>query len=125
MMPALRPGDILFMAYAPTYKRGQIVLFTHENNSYLKRIIGLPNEHLAINQGRVTIDGVALSEPYVPELANLEPQKNINLHVPDGKYFVAGDTRDDSLDSRRFGPISQIAIRAVARWRCWPPKFRL
>lgn len=85
----------------------------------IKRIIGLPGETLEIKDNQVIIDGVPLVEPYLAtgeRLLDFDP-----VVVPDGTYFVMGDNRDGSKDSRVFGPIAQSRIVGRAFSVVWPP----
>lgn len=83
----------------------------------VKRVIGLPGETVAIQDGRVTVDGEALREPYaIRDRSNMEP-----VVVPEGTYVLLGDNRGDSRDSREFGPVDQELIVGLARWIVWPP----
>lgn len=107
--------ELTFRFQAP--KRGEVIVFRPPNNPkdfYLKRIIGLPGERIKIEEGKVTIfnsshpDGVVLDEAYLPDdLVTLGVE---NMTVPDNHYFVMGDNRPNSLDSRRFGTIDKSAI---------------
>jgi signal peptidase I len=84
----------------------------------IKRVIGLPGETVAIRDNTVLIDGVPIAEPYLRDVArtsNMEP-----LTIPDDEYFVMGDNRSRSLDSRSFGPISRDEIVGKAFVIIWP-----
>ena len=88
------------------------------NEHFIKRIIGLPGETLEIREGVVYINGKPLSEPYV----NGVPRGNYPpLTIPDGYIFVMGDNRNNSVDSRSFGPIPIENIVGHAWLRYWPP----
>jgi signal peptidase I len=121
MLPALRSGEWLWVGRHRPLQRGVIVLITQpDGRHYLKRLIGLPGESIEIRSGRVRIDGNIVPEPYVSETAYLEPQPDQTFQLPPAKFLVLGDSRDDSLDSRRWGPVHESAIIGVARWRLWP-----
>lgn len=88
--------------------------------SYIKRIIGLPGEHIEISNGNVYINGEILQENYLqPEVETSETLFN-NFVVPDGYIFVMGDNRKGSMDSRVFGciPISKVESKVFLRF--WP-----
>ncbi len=98
-------------------KRGDVVVFRPPNDEkefYLKRIIGLPGERIDIREGKITIfnsahpEGIVLEESYLPgDLATLGV---VNTTLGENHYFVLGDNRPNSLDSRRFGAIDKSAI---------------
>ena len=102
-------------------ERGDVVVFHslyEDDRDLVKRVIAVPGETVEIKRGVVFVDGVELDEPYIigPERGDMPP-----LPVPDGAYFVLGDNRQASNDSRSFGvvPIENIVGRA---WlSVWPP----
>ena len=89
---------------------------------FVKRVIGLPGDHVEIKDGAVYLNGEKLDEPYLDEGKRTEPESGlfIDIVVPDGYVYVLGDNRNNSTDSRRFGciPIDKIEGRAVLRF--WP-----
>ena len=142
MLPTLQVGDRIIvnkLSYdLHAVHRGDIVVFARpplEDQEYadlVKRVIGLPGETISSKDGSVYINGKKLNEPWLPPaeqnqtgpLAGDDPHPQFNLpgpvHIPEGEYFVMGDNRTDSEDSRFFGPIpkSLIVGRAVAV--IWP-----
>lgn len=114
-------------------QRGDIVVFKSPNNpskDFIKRIIALPRERVEINQGYVYINGEVLYEAYLP--ANFRTTgkdffpDGEEVIVPLSEYFVLGDNRSHSSDSREFGTISKEAIIGRAWLRYWPlNKFTL
>lgn len=84
---------------------------------FIKRVIGLPGDHLSCSGGKVYINGVVNPEPYLP--AGVQTQC-APVTVPPGDMFVMGDNRGDSEDSRVFGPVSQSLIVGQAFVRVWP-----
>jgi signal peptidase I len=142
MLPTLQLGDRIIvdkLSYrVHDVHRGDIVVFARpplEDQEYadlVKRVIGLPGETISSRGGEVYIDGHPLKEPWLPAeqnsftgpLAGNDPHPQFDLpgpvKIPPGQYFVMGDNRTDSEDSRFFGPIpkSLIVGRAVAV--IWP-----
>ena len=81
-------------------QRGDIVVFRYPDNEevlYVKRIIGLPGDTVEVKEGKVFINGEVIDEPYLKEAT---PGEWGPYEVPEGKYFMMGDNRDNSLDSR-------------------------
>ena len=86
---------------------------------YIKRVIGLPGDVISSRGGQVYIDGRLLLEPFLPPgtvTTGIVTQK-----VPPNEYFVMGDNRSDSQDSRYFGPISRSLLVGRVVLRIWPP----
>ncbi|NOZ72998.1 MAG: signal peptidase I [Chloroflexi bacterium] len=103
-----------------TPQRGDIIVFHPPEGGkipLIKRVIGLPGETIAIHEGRVFIDGQALSEPY---LRTLTHGRYPPTPIPAESYFVMGDNRDHSHDSRSFGAIPKTSIIGKAWLRYWP-----
>ncbi len=108
--------------------RGDVVIFKAPRNpevDYIKRVIGLPGEKVKIQKGYVYVNDKKLDESYLADITNLFPgsfvQEGIDITVPEGEYFVMGDNRSHSSDSREFGPISSNLIIGKAFFRYWPP----
>jgi signal peptidase I len=111
-------------------QRGDIVVLSgtaDDPRDLIKRVIGLPGEHLRIQGGRVTIDGRTLNEPYLAQerwtvRADWPTDGDVDPGglIPAGQYFVMGDNRNDSLDSRFFGPVGRDRILARAWVRVLP-----
>jgi signal peptidase I len=115
MMPAFHNGDkVLTDKNVSELKRGDVITFLYPKDRtkwYIKRIIGLPGETVEIRQGKVYINGQVLDEPYVDETfnqtkANFPPQK-----IAEYNYFVMGDNRDNSSDSRYWGAVDMQLIK--------------
>jgi len=124
MEPTLYPRDRVivnkFIYRFSEPKRGDIIVFLppNDNRDYIKRIIGLPGETLEIKKGVVYINQQQLSEPYKikqPDLTNFGPFK-----IPPSNYFVMGDNRPNSSDSRVFGPLRKERIIGRAVLIYWP-----
>jgi signal peptidase I len=112
-------------------QRGDIIILrppTNNSIDFIKRIIALPGEKILIRDGAVYINGHLLHEPYLPEawvvLANYPLNGSDGLLIPPNEYFVMGDNRNKSQDSRTFGPIGRDRIDGRAWFRIWPlPSF--
>ena len=101
MEPTLHDGDIVVLVKNNSYDRGDLCSFAYENKYLIKRIIGLPGDYIEIDSaGNVYVNGDKLDEPYVSDLALGECDLTFPYQVPDGKYFVMGDHRSTSIDSR-------------------------
>lgn len=110
-------------------QRGDIVVFkppVSENDEYIKRIIALPGETISIKDGYYYINGKQLSEEYIPDsihtIGKAFLPNNTEKIVPDGSYFVSGDNREQSSDSRYWGFITKDKITGRAFFVYWPPK---
>jgi len=126
MLPVLEDQDRLFinkMAYrVGEIRRGDVVVFQYPRDptkSYIKRVIAQPGDELRIDQGHVFVNGVRLREPYVPSrFADDRSQPEMTL--PANEFFVMGDHRSISSDSREFGPVSRDLIYGKAVFVYWP-----
>jgi signal peptidase I len=120
-------NKIDYRLHAP--ERGDIVILrppTNNSTDFIKRIIALPGERLLIRDGRVYINGHQLDEPYLPDAwtQQTNPGKwseGEGVVIPPNQYFVMGDNRNRSQDSRFFGPITRDRIDGKAWFRIWPP----
>src|SRR5580704_10247867 len=103
-------------------ERGDVVVFWYpldRSKSFIKRVVGLPGETVEIRQGMVYLNGSQLPEPYVPpqyeDLSDFGP-----VRIPRDNYFVMGDHRISSNDSRVFGPVANRFIYGRAVFAYWP-----
>ena len=114
MEPALKDGDRIFIDRSfGLLQRGDIVIFYYPadpTKSYLKRIVGLAGEAVEIRDGQVLINGTALDEPYVNPANNRVWLDHRERRVPADSYYVTGDNRDNSNDSRMWGPLQRKFI---------------
>lgn len=131
--PSMQPGlhtneRVLVNSLAYTFRgpqRGDVIVFhppTAPTERFIKRVIGLPGDTVTLTPTQVIVNGVVLSEPYVDlappgESANPEPQ---TFRLNESQYFVMGDNRTNSEDSRFFGPITQREIIGQAEFVVWP-----
>ncbi len=88
--------------------------------SYIKRVIGLPGEHIQIENGNVYIDGALLDETYLQDGVKTTSEIFTDITVPEGYIFVMGDNRTGSMDSRQFGCIPKSKIESKVCLRFWP-----
>ncbi len=108
-------------------QRGEVIVFKYPHNPkeyFLKRIIGLPGERVKVAEGKIMVynhqhpEGVVLDEPYLSR--DLDTGGEIIKVLSANEYFVMGDNRQNSYDSRRFGPIDKSLIVGRAWFRGWP-----
>ena len=130
MYATLSNNDLL-VASKISYKlhspqRGDIVIFKPPDpdvRDFIKRVIAVPGDRLRIDHGTVYINGEILREPYLPEkwtYSNSWPATGQDYVLPPDHYFVMGDNRNHSSDSRVFGPIDASSILGKAEIRIWP-----
>jgi signal peptidase I len=126
MLPMLKDQDRLFinkMAYrVGEIHRGDVVVFLYPHDhtkSYIKRVIALPGDELRIDRGLVYVNGKQIAEKYVPRRFEDE-RSQPEMMVPQHEYFVMGDHRSISSDSRDFGPVERGLIYGKAAFVYWP-----
>ncbi len=130
MTPALRPDDFLVLRAGPPRAHdasgafGLVVAVRDprpegDGRLLLKRIVGVPGDSLRVGGGSVQVNGRALDEPYAEGDTPYEQHRGIN-RLEDGEFFVLGDNRAASTDSRDFGPVPASAIVGTAVLRYWP-----
>lgn len=123
MSPTLVNGNIVTALRGGSYERGDIVAFYYNDKILVKRIVGLPGEVIDIDEdGSVSVDGEPLDEPYLDEKALGECDIELPYQVPEGRYFVMGDNRSVSSDSRssQVGCIAEERIIGELIFTLWP-----
>ena len=101
MQPALKEDQVIMCSRSAHIKHGDIIAFYHNKKILVKRVIGVSGDTVDIGaDGRVSVNGTALSEPYAALSAEGECDINLPFTVPAGRYFVMGDDRALSVDSR-------------------------
>ena len=128
MMPSLEDQDRIFINKfiyqfgMGNVGRGDTVVFSYPGDpskSYIKRVIGLPGDRVAVTEGVVSVNGAKLDEPYVP--AAFRDAQSVNETViPEDCYYVLGDHRSSSNDSRAWGPVHRRHIFGKAVFVYWP-----
>ncbi len=126
MLPGLADQERIFInkfVYRlEPISRGDIVVFRYPRDpskSYIKRVIAVSGDHVRIDQGRVYLNGRRLYEPYIP-VEYVDSRSYPDTVVPEGAYFVLGDHRSSSSDSRDFGPVDADNIYGKAVFVYWP-----
>jgi signal peptidase I len=124
MRPTLQDGEFVLVSKLNyqfgTVQRGDIIVFhfpMDPKQELIKRVIGLPGDHITVGAGTVSVNGQVLNEPYIAAA----PAYSGNWDVPDGQLFVLGDNRNDSSDSHSWGllPARNVVGKAVVIY--WPP----
>jgi signal peptidase I len=125
MAPRIASGEYVIintLAYRMGVpKRGDIIAFRHERSApavYLKRVIGLPGERVSVRRGIVSIDGRPLAENYV---RFADRRSFADVTVPPDAYYVLGDNRANSDDSRSWGTVPAADVIGKAVLAVWPP----
>lgn len=128
MLPRLVNHDRLFInkfVYRiSAIERNDVVVFHYPRDpekSYIKRVIALPGDRLRIEHGQVVLNGKPLQEPYVPEEFR-DTRSMDEIVVPEETFFMMGDHRSISSDSREFGPVDRSLIYGKAVFIYWPAK---
>ena len=126
MLPNLEDQDRLFINKIAfrvgEIKRGDVIVFRYpkdQSKSYIKRVIGLPGDRVRIDHGRVYVNERPLQETYVPSRFE-DDRSEAEIKIPPHEYFVLGDHRNISSDSREFGPVERDLIYGKAAFVYWP-----
>lgn len=135
MLPVLHDGERLLVNKLVYYKfkgvrwghieRGDIVVFWYPKDpdkSYVKRVIGLPGEMVEVRSGKIFINGKELNEPYLDKEHNQNLPSFPPRKVDEHHFFVMGDNRDNSSDSRYWGLVPEKYVYGKAFFRYWKPQ---
>ncbi len=123
MEPTLNDEEIVLLLKTSKLKRGQLCCFSYQNKLLIKRIIGIPGDSISIHDdGTVYVNGEALDEPYVIEKSLGECDVTFPVNVTDNHYFILGDHRSTSIDSRNsvVGLVSSEQVVGKIFFRIWP-----
>ncbi len=124
MLPTLEEGEYVIIDKLSYYldepDRGDIIVLHFPNDrsrDFIKRVVGVPGDHIEIGDGKVTVNGVVLEEPYI----NAEPSYSGTWDVPEENYFVLGDNRNNSSDSHNWSFLPRNDIVGKAWIIYWGP----
>lgn len=125
MSPTLKEGDVLIVNKIiykfREIKRNEVVVLKYDEKLLIKRIVGLPNEHIAYNNNVMYVNGDPVKEEFIDTTTDDFDIKEFGYDViPEGYYLVLGDNRNNSMDGRNFGLIKKEDIIGKAWIRLWP-----
>lgn len=123
MTPTLSEGNIVATVKTTEFQPGDVIAFYYNNKLLVKRVIAGPGDWVDLaDDGTVYVNGKELEEPYLEEKALGETNIDYPYQVPEDRWFVMGDHRSVSLDSRTkaIGPIAEEQIVGKLIWRLWP-----
>ena len=125
MEPTLVNGDVVLLTKTTSFDRGELCGFSWNNKLLIKRVIGIPGDWIEIDtDGTVYLNGEKLDEPYAEQLSVGECNLEFPFQVPQEQYFVLGDRRESSIDSRNtlIGCVAKDQIVGKVFFRIWPFK---
>jgi signal peptidase I len=124
MVPVLQDGDRLvvdrLLPRLAGFHRFDVVILAAPADAtvdYVKRIVGMPGDRIRLAAGKLWLNGVETEEPF---LHVADPTADVEFDVPAGQYFVLGDNRPISSDSREFGCVAEDRLKGTVRARLWP-----
>lgn len=129
MIPTINKGDHLIVNLIPNYyrlpDRGEVVVFEYNGENLIKRVIGLPGDEIDLVEGKVYINGEEVDETaYILTLNSTREYVGSEVEfpyiVPENQYFMMGDNREGSADSRIFGAISKEKLLAIGALKIYP-----
>ena len=125
MEPTLVNGDVVLLTKTTSFDRGELCGFSWNNKLLIKRVIGISGDWIEIDtDGTVYLNGEKLDEPYAEQLSVGECDLEFPFQVPQEQYFVLGDMRESSIDSRNtlIGCVAKDQIVGKVFFRIWPFK---
>jgi signal peptidase I len=123
MRPTLEPGQrIAVGSVRRTPRRGEVVLLRRPEREMVKRVVGLPGEHVRLVDGRLEIDGRPVAEPYAVGRPARQGVVELDVGLGGDELVVLGDSRSHSTDSRAFGPVRLQDVIGIVRFAYWPPR---
>lgn len=121
MDETLNDGDILLLTkFDKEYERFDIIVFDYNDTKLVKRIIGLPGEHVKYEDGILYINNEKVDDEFGYITSNYDLNYLGHDIIPEGYYFVLGDNRTKSSDSRMIGLVSKDVIDGIASFGIWP-----
>lgn len=123
MSPTIKEGDIVMSVKGSKFECGDVIVLSYNNKLLVKRVIAGPGQWFNLDQdGNVFVDGELIDEPYLIDKAYGDCNISLPYQIPDGRYFVMGDNRSTSQDSRNsvVGCIAEEQIVGKALLRLWP-----
>ena len=118
MNPTLEDGEILILKkYDRSLERFDIVVLDYNGEKLVKRVIGLPGEKIAYKDNKLYVDGKRVKEPFEHEVTD---DFELEEQIPEGYYFVLGDNRINSTDSRMIGAISKEQMQGTTNFSIFP-----
>lgn len=125
MEPTLNDGEIVVLIKTPKLKRGQLCCFSYQNKLLIKRVIGVPGDSIMIDDdGYVYVNDELIDEPYIIDRSIGECDVSFPIYVTENHYFIMGDHRSTSIDSRSsvIGLVNSDQIVGKIIFRIWPFK---
>ena len=123
MEPTLNDGEIVVLIKTPKLKRGQLCCFSYQNKFLIKRVIGVPGDSIVIDdEGYVYVNDELIDEPYIIDRSIGECDISFPIYVTENHYFILGDHRSTSIDSRSsvIGLVSSDQVLGKIVFRIWP-----
>lgn len=124
MNPTLENRELLLLQkFSTNYNRFDIVVFRYNNDKLVKRVIGLPGDYIEYKDDKLYVNGEVIEENYIHKKTSDFKLEDFGYNkIPEGKYFVLGDNRTNSLDSRYIGLIDESDIEGIVKISIFPPK---